>query len=82
MFKIKIEAKLDLWKCADLLCVYTNEITTLVNEEKPAREYVIEFSTIGRSTSGGDAYNLPSGVYFYRLKTGDYFQSRKMMLLK
>jgi photosystem II stability/assembly factor-like uncharacterized protein len=52
--------------------VLGNEITTLVNEEKPAGSYEVEF----------DANKLPSGIYFYQLKTGSYVQSRKMVFLK
>ncbi len=37
------------------------EIATLVNEEKPAGEYEVEFN----------AANLPSGIYFYQLKAGN-----------
>jgi hypothetical protein len=58
------------------------EVTTLVNEEKPIGSYDVEFSAIGGSASGGDAYNLSSGIYFYRLQAGDFFQTKKMILLK
>jgi hypothetical protein len=43
-----------------------NELTKLVNKEKPAMNFKIEFYAIG-----GDAYNLLSGIYFYRLQAGD-----------
>jgi len=49
-----------------------NEIKTLVNEEKQAATYEITWS----------AENLPSGVYFYQLKAGDFIQTRKMILMK
>jgi len=52
--------------------VLGNEITTLVNEEKPAGSYEVEF----------DATTLPSGVYFYRLQAGDFFETKKMVLMK
>ena len=59
--------------------VLGNEINTLVNNEKQAGGYEVEFS----------ASALPSGVYFYQIKAvpigrqaGDYVQVRKMMLLK
>ncbi len=47
-------------------------IKTLVNEEKPAGEYEVNF----------DASNLSSGVYLYKLQTGSYTQVKKLMLLK
>jgi len=52
--------------------VLGNEVATLVNEEKPAGEYEIEF----------DAEGLTSGVYFYQLVAGNYVQTRKMVILK
>lgn len=61
--------------------VLGNEIATLVNEEKPAGEYEVEFSAIGESASGGNAYNLASGIYFYQLKAGSFVETNKMNLL-
>lgn len=52
------------------------EITTLVNEEKPAGNYTIEFNL------ESSIKNLVSGVYLYQLKAGDFVQTRKMILLK
>ena len=48
------------------------EVATLVNEEKPAGEYQVEFN----------ASNLPSGVYFYQLRAGSFVETKKMILLK
>jgi len=48
------------------------EITTLINEEKPAGNYEVEF----------DASNLSSGIYFYRLKAGNLVKTKKMVLLR
>ena len=55
-----------------------NEVATLVNEEKPAGNYEVEFS----AGSLGDASNLTSGVYIYRLRAGNYSSSKKMIFLK
>jgi hypothetical protein len=53
-----------------------NEIATLVNEEKPAGNYEVEFSTssINHQTS--------SGVYFYKLQAGSFVDTKKMILMK
>lgn len=48
------------------------EIQTLVNQELIAGTYKVDFQ--GNS--------LSSGVYFYRLQTNDFIQTRKMVLLK
>ena len=49
-------------------------ISTLVNEVKQPGEYSAKFS----AAAGG----LSSGVYFYRLKSGNTVQTRKMLLVK
>ena len=62
--------------------VLGNEIATLVNEEKSEGEYEVEFSAIGGSASGGDAWNLTSGIYFYQLRAGNFAETKKMIILK
>ncbi len=52
--------------------VLGREITTLVNEEKPAGIYEISW----------DGANLPSGLYFYQIRAGELIQAKKMILLK
>jgi hypothetical protein len=49
-----------------------SEVAVLVNEEKTAGNYKINF----------DAKNLPSGTYFTRITAGDYSEIKKMILLK
>jgi hypothetical protein len=48
------------------------EVSTLVNEEKPAGSYEVEF----------DASDLSSGIYFYQLKAGEFAATKKLILLK
>jgi len=59
-----------------------NEVASLVNEGKEPGNYEIEFSAKGGSASGGNAFNLPSGIYFYQLRSGSFVQTKKMILLK
>lgn len=49
-----------------------NEIAALVNENKNAGNYEVVFS----------ADNLSSGIYFYKLITGNKVQTKKMILLR
>jgi hypothetical protein len=58
------------------------KISTLVNEEKTAGSYKVEFSAKGGSVSDGNAYDLPSGVYFYKIQAGSFVQTKKMIYLK
>ena len=48
------------------------EVATLVNEKLKSGTYEVEWN----------GSNYPSGVYFYRLVTGDYTSSKKMILIK
>ena len=57
--------------------VLGNEVAVLINEEKPAGSYEVEFSA-----SGGDAYNISSGIYFYQLQAGNFNETKKMVLMK
>jgi hypothetical protein len=62
-----------------LLKVYDvlgNEIATLVNEEKPAGNYEVEFSR------GLIHQTLRSGIYFYELRTDGFVETKKMVLIK
>ena len=59
-----------------------NEVAALVNEEKPAGNYEVTFSAKGGSASGGNAYSLSSGTYFYRLSAGSFAEVKKMILIK
>jgi hypothetical protein len=52
--------------------VLGHEIAVLVNGEKPGGYYSVSF----------DASQLTSGVYLYRLNTGEYTKIKKMVLAK
>ena len=62
--------------------VLGREVATLANEEEPAGTYNVKFSSKGGSVSGGNVSSLASGVYFYRLKAGNYVSTKKLILLK
>ncbi|MEJ2617793.1 MAG: YCF48-related protein [Ignavibacteriaceae bacterium] len=48
------------------------EVAALVNEEKPAGSYEVEFNAEG----------LSSGIYFYQLQAGEFTETKKMVLLR
>ncbi len=65
------------------------EVKTLVSKVERPGSYEIQYSAERRgrdSSSGcgsrGDAGNLPSGVYFYRLQAGEYSKTLKMLIMK
>jgi hypothetical protein len=47
-----------------------NEVTTLVNEDKPAGKYTVNF----------DATNIPDGIYIVKLQSGKTITMRKMIV--
>ncbi|MBU0476059.1 MAG: T9SS type A sorting domain-containing protein [Bacteroidetes bacterium] len=48
------------------------EIATLVKKEQSSGKYKVKF----------EANDLPTGIYFYQIKTNKYVQSKKMLLLR
>ncbi len=67
-YQVPITAKVSL-KVFDVL---GKEIARLVDEEKSAGSYEVEFN----------ASNLPSGVYFCQFRAGTFAASMKLLLLK
>ena len=62
-------------------------IKTLLDEEKEAGTYEVEFDVSG-CLSGlspdrdGEGRNLPEGIYVYQLKAGDFSSAKKMLKIK
>jgi hypothetical protein len=52
--------------------VLGKEVITLVNDKLKSGNYKVEF----------DGTNYSSGIYYYRLKTDDYAETKKMILIK
>ena len=67
-YKIRVRSNVVI-KINDVL---GKEIATLVNEEKPAGIYEVEF----------DATALTSGIYFYRIQADSFVEIKKMVLMK
>ena len=68
LYSIKEEGLVTL-KIYDIL---GKEIATLVNENKPAGNYEAEFN----------ASQLPSGLYIYKIQSGQFSDVKKMLLTK
>ncbi len=69
---IKWQTAKDNWQTLKVYDILGNEISTLVNEFRPAGVYNYEFN----------ASELPSGIYFYQLTAGKFAQTRKMIVVK
>ena len=57
------------------LTIYDNlgrEVYALVNDELPAGKYRTDFN----------AFSLSSGIYYYKLVTGNFTDTKKMILVK
>ncbi len=75
--KIKFEIPVQAWNnnafvTLKVYDVLGREVETLVDEEKTGGKYQVEFN----------AFNLTSGVYFYKLNTENLTETKKMVLLK
>ncbi len=75
--KIIWQSPVGSWQSLKVYDVLGNEVATLVDEYKPAGKYEVEFSA-----KNGNAKNISSGVYFYRLQAGNYVDTKKMILLR
>ncbi len=75
-FNAKTSIRFELTKQSqitlDIYDVLGNKITTLANDIYPAGNHNISF----------DAFRYASGIYFYKLDTGDYTETKKMLLIK
>ena len=70
--KISWQLPSGCWQTLKVYDVLGNEIAVLVDEYKPAGSYETEWNIA----------NLPSGVYIYQLRAGDFVQTKKMVLLR
>ena len=70
--KIRYEIPKESFVSLKVYDMLGREVKSLVNEEKPAGSYEINFN----------AYNLSSGIYFYTIKAGGFVQTKKLILLK
>ncbi len=60
------------WVTLKVYDVIGREVRTLVNELKRPGEHQVKF----------DARSLASGVYFYTLKAGEFYSTKKMILIR
>lgn len=70
--KIKWQSPISGWQTLKVFDMIGNEIATLVNEYKTAGKYEVDF----------DGNKLASGVYLYKLITGNFVSTKKMILIK
>ena len=69
---IKFQLPADGFVTLKVYDILGNEVTTLVNEQKVAGKYEVNFS----------ASSLASGVYIYKIQAGSFNSSKKMILIK
>jgi hypothetical protein len=74
---IKFSVKENSWVTLRIYNVLGQVVRTLVDEPKSAGEYAVPWD--GRNAQNED---VASGVYFYRIKAGDYESVRRMTLLR
>jgi hypothetical protein len=74
--KISWQTPVGSWQILKVYDALGNEVETLVNEYKPAGTYEVEFNP------AASIKNPASGVYFYQIKTENYIETKKMILLR
>jgi hypothetical protein len=70
--KISWQSPVGSWQTLKVYDMLGNEVATLVDEYKPAGSYEVDFNAVG----------LSSGIYFYKLQTGLFVETKKMILLR
>jgi len=75
-YQLSVDSKVNL-KVFDFL---GREIATLVDEEQQVGHHSINFNTTNNLQQTTN--NLPSGVYFYQLRAGNFIETKKMIYLK
>jgi hypothetical protein len=71
------QAQSDITVTLKVFDVLGNEVATLVNEQKPAGTYEVEFNVAQVSRP-----ELSSGIYFYQLQADEFLETKKMIILK
>ncbi len=74
--KIRFQIPKESYVTLKIYDILGNEIETLVNEEKPAGFYEVQFSAAGKNR------HLASGIYFYQLRSNDFVETKKFILMK
>jgi len=60
--------------------VLGSEVATLVDEEQPSGNYSIIFDTTNNPQLTTNS--LPSGVYLYQLRAGNFVETKKLVITK
>lgn len=69
---IRYQLKHEQFVTVKVYNILGKEIRTLVNEKQTPGDYEVSF----------DAYNLPSGIYFYKIETNEFSNVKRMILIK
>ncbi|MCZ6774902.1 MAG: T9SS type A sorting domain-containing protein, partial [Ignavibacteria bacterium] len=69
---IRYQLPKDVYVTLKVYNLLGQEVATLVNEEKGAGSYHVEF----------DGEGLASGMYLYRIQAGDFVDTKRLLLLK
>ncbi len=69
---ISWQSSVNSWQTLKVYDILGNEVATLVDEEKPAGKYEVNFN----------ASKLSSGIYFYTFRSGNITETKSMLLLK
>ena len=61
----------------EIFNILGQKVNTLLDEYMQAKSYIVNWD--GRDASGRE---VPSGIYFYRLRSEDFLQTKKMLMIQ
>lgn len=70
------------WQTLKIYDMLGREIATLVDEYREAGKHSKIYSVHNINSPKDVSHTLPSGVYIYQLRAGNYVESRKMLIAK
>jgi hypothetical protein len=69
---IRYQVPVNIMVTIKVFDVLGKEVSTLVNEVKPAGNYEVILN----------GHNLASGIYYYQMKSGNFIDTKKIILIK
>ena len=79
---IKYQIPKDGFVTLKIFDIVGNEVATLVNQEEAAGTYEIKFDASQLSNRISSRAGYASGVYFYKIRAGEFSDTKKMLLIK
>ena len=74
---IKYDLPIETRVTIEIYNIIGNKITTLIDKNMDAGSHIVRWNSTDRNS-----VKIPSGIYFYHIKTNEFIKTKKMILLK